>query len=77
MTKFCFFNYKDIPKINFDEINEMNEEILLHSPDSETFLISWNKNTPTFIYNFDYDYLILEYEESLQFITNNNWKVFN
>lgn len=77
MTKFCFFNYKDIPKINFDEINEMNEEILLRSPDSETFLISWNKTTPTFIENFEYDYVILEYKESLEYITNNNWKVFN
>jgi hypothetical protein len=77
MTKFCFFNLKDILKIKFNQINEMNKEILLHSPDNNMFLISWNNTIPTFIDDFEYEYLILDYREALEYMDNNKWEVFN
>ncbi len=77
MEKFCFLNYADMSKINFDDINEMNEEILLRSPDTNTVLITWKGDTPSFVSNFEYEYTILNHEQSTEYISNNNWDVFN
>lgn len=77
MERFCFLNSEDISKINFGNINEINEEILLCSPDNNTVLITWEGDTPSFVSNFEYEYTILDHEQSTEYISNNNWDVFN
>ena len=67
----------DISKINFDNINETNEEILLCSPVANTVLITWEGDTTSFVSNFEYEYTILDHEQSAEYISNNNWDVFN
>jgi len=71
MITYAFFSVAELPKVDFDRVNETAVDTLRYSLDGSMIFVHWNESQPEFLSNIECE--IVTSDEALQILEGNDW----